>query len=250
MNFSLSELKSIAKVLSTTPNASSALSKLASIDVLKSLGKNNYTIMLNNKTLNAYSDKPLTQGDKYWSLLSHTEHKSVKLTQLLKMPSILQSLKTSHTHYSLKDLQTILSSKNPSTHFKQHILEQLGKSSTKEEFSNISTLLLSLQNQVFTIPLLFHNYFSILQFKKRYNKKTKKTQIDFYAALEALGPISGLIAVEQTNVEITLNVAFETTKTFLENDMKNFSYDLNIDVSEGIEPLYHTNINSLLDISI
>ncbi len=250
MNFSLSELKSIAKVLSSNPNTSNALSKLASVDILKSLTENKYTVLLNNKTLTAHSDKPLSQGEKYWSLLSHTNTKSVQLTKLLKMPNILQDFKTSHTQYSLKDLQVILNSKNPSGSFKQNILEQLTQSTTKEEFSSVSTLLLSLQNQVLTIPLSFHNYFSILQFKKRYNKKTKRTQIDFYAALEALGPVSGLIATKQGDIEITLNVAFETTKTFLENDMKNFSYNLNIHLTEGIEPLYQTNINSLLDISI
>ncbi len=250
MNFSLSELKSIAKVLSSNPNASNILSKLTSVDVLKSLGENKYSVLLNNKTLTAQSDKPLTQGEKYWSLLSHTDNKNVKLSSPLKIPNILQDLKNAHTQYSLKDLQSILNSKSPASNFKQNILEHLMQSTTKEEFTNVSTLLLSLQNQVFTIPLSFHNYFSILQFKKRYNKKTKKTQIDFYAALEALGPVSGLIAIEQTNVKITLNVAFETTKTFLENDMKNFSYDINIHLIEGVKPLYQTNINSLLDISI
>ncbi|DAB29320.1 MAG TPA: hypothetical protein CFH84_10285 [Sulfurimonas sp. UBA12504] len=96
-----------------------------------------------------------------------------------------------------------------------------------------------------------HNSFSLVQFKKRYNTKTKNTYIDFYAALELLGPISGLITLDERVIKIELCVAFVQTKIFLENDLKNFSYNnINIKLVKNIEPLYDTKRSSLLDISI
>ncbi len=251
MNFSITQLKAVVNKLGSNPNSASLLSKLTTVDILKSLGSQKYTVLFEGKTLTAQSDKTLHSGDRYWTQLSHNKDTTLQLSKLVKMPQMLQSFKTSQIEYSLKDLQTILNSKTPTSNLKQSLLENLSHASTKEEFSNISTLLLSLQNNVFTIPLSFHNYFSILQFKKRYNKKTKTTQINFYAALESLGPVSGLISIDETNtVDVVLHVAYTTTKTFLEDDMKNFSHTLTITLHENIEPLYSTSHNSLLDISI
>ncbi len=250
MNFSINKINALAKLLSTNPNSATALLKLASVDVLKSLGDGKYTVLLDNKTLTAQSDKPLVSGDKYWTQLSHTKNSTLTLSNLVKIPQFLQNTHNNNLEYTLKDLQTILNAKNPTSMLKQNLLEHLSNASTKEEFSNISTLLLSLHNQTMTIPLNYHNYFSILQFKKRYNKKIKKRYIDFYAALEVLGPISGLITLDNGDVAVQLNVAYDTTKNFLENDMKNFSHTLEIRLRENIEPLYYTNTNSILDVSI
>lgn len=250
MSFSINQLSSLAKLASTNPNAAKTIIKLASIDVLKSLGGDKYSIVVDSKTLTAQSEKPLSEGSKYWAQLTSQKETPLKLSNLLKMPQLLKNFQSDSLKYSLKDLSTILNSKNPAGVMKQNLLEALNSASSKEEFTSASNLLLSLQNQTFTIPLSFHNYFSILQFKKRYNKKTKKSQIDFYAALELLGPVSGLIILDMDSVTIELNVAYEKTKNFLENEMKNLSYDVNISLLNQIEPLYNANINSLLDVNI
>jgi len=250
MNFSINQLNSLVKLISSNPNEAKALIKLTSVDILKSLGNGQYNILLDGKTLTAQSHKTLTEGSKYWTQLTDTKDSTPKLSNLIKIPQILESFQNRLTHYSIKELLSILESKNPAGTFKQSLVEQLATASTKEEFSNISNLLLSLQNQTFTIPLLFNSSFSILQFKKRYNKKTKKTQIDFYTALEFLGPISGVISFDNGNIVVNINVAFDKTKNFLENDMENFSYKIDISLLKDIEPLYNTNKNSLLDISI
>jgi hypothetical protein len=246
----ISQLSALTKLITTNPNEAKALIKLVAVDILKSLGDGKYTILLDNKTLTAQSDKALSEGAKYWTQLSENKNSTPQLSSILKQPLLLKTLQNSAIEYSLKDLQTILNSKKPESLIKQNLLEHLSNANTKEEFTNTSTLLLSLQNQTITIPFNYHNHFSILQFKKRYNKKTKKTQIDFYAALELLGPISGIIFLNDGGVGVKLNVAFEKTKQFLENNMKNLSYDTEISVIGAIEPLYSANINSILDISI
>ncbi|OHE07615.1 MAG: hypothetical protein A3G74_07375 [Sulfurimonas sp. RIFCSPLOWO2_12_FULL_34_6] len=240
----------MAKLIASNQNEAKAVIKLASIDVLKSLGDGKYSILLDNKSLTAQSDKPLSEGAKYWTQLSQSKNSTPELSNLLKQPHLLKSLQNSTIEYSIKDLQTILSSKKPESIIKHGLLEHLTNSATKEEFTNTSTLLLSLQNQTMTIPLNYHGYFFVLQFKKRYNKRTKKTQIDFYAALELLGPVSGVISLEGGAVSAELNVAFNKTKQFLEDNMDNISFDVNISLIDTIEPLYSANINSLLDISI
>lgn len=250
MSFSISQLSSLAKLISANPNEAKALVKLVSVDVLKSLGDAKYTVLLDNKTLTAQSEKPLSEGAKYWSQLTQPKNGTAQLSNLQKIPQQLQNLQNSGIEYSLKDLQTLLKSQKPEALMKQNLLEHLSNASTKDEFSNVSNLLLSLQNNTVTIPIRQERHFSILQFKKRYNKKSKRTQLDFYAALEFLGPISGVVTLEDGSVDVNLNVAFSKTKNFLEDDMDNFSYTINISVVENIEPLYSANINSLLDISI
>ena len=245
----IQNLSFIAKLISTNPNEAKAIIKLASLEVLKSLGEGKYTISLDGQNLTAQSEKPLSEGAKYWSQLSHGKN-STELTHLIKQPLLFKNLQNSHVSYSFKEFQTILSSKNPQATIQQSLLEHITNATTKEEFTSVSTLLLSLQNHTFTIPLNYNNYFSILQFKKRYNKKTKKSQIDFYAALEFLGPISGLITLENGTLSVSLNVAFNKTKQFLEDNMHTLSYETDISVVQNIEPLYNANIESLLDISI
>ncbi len=139
MNFSINQLSSLAKLISTNPNEAKAFIKLASVDVLKSLGDGKYTIVLDNKTLTAQSDKPLSEGAKYWSQLTQPKNGTAQLSNLQKMPQQLQNLQNSQFEYSLKDLQTLLKSQKPETLMKQNLLEHLSSASTKDEFSTLQT---------------------------------------------------------------------------------------------------------------
>jgi len=250
MSFSLSQITSLAKILASNPTEAKAILKLASVEILKNLGSNKYSVLLESKTLTAQSDKPLSEGAKYWSQITQGKDSLPNLSNLVKMPKLLTLFQNAPQHYTLKDLATLLNSPKPEATLKQALMEQLTNATSKEEFTNSANLLLSLQNQTMTIPLQYQNYFSILQMKKRYNKKTKKSQIDFYAALEFLGPISGIVSLENESVSVNLNVAFEKTKTFLEENMNQFSYTITITLAQNISPLYEANINSLLDVSI
>lgn len=246
----ISRLGALAKLISANPNEAKALIKLVSVDILKSLGDGKYTVTIDGKELSAKSDKALGEGARYWAQSIQNKNSLLQLSNLVKQPLMLQNLKNSPIEYSIKDLQTLLSSKDPHSIIKQNLLEHLSNANTKDEFTNISALLLSIQNNTLSIPLNYHGYFSVLQFKKRYNKKNKKTQIDFYAALEFLGPVSGVILLENNTVSIELSVAYDKTKRFLEDNMNDLAYDVNITVIADIEPLYSLNSNSILDISI
>lgn len=250
MNLSGIQLSALSRLISANPAEAKALIKLASVDILKSLGDGKYSIALGDKTLTAQSDKALIEGAKYWTQLSQSKNQPPILSKLIAMPQLLHNFEKEQFHYTLKEIQTVLAQKAPASTMKQALLENLANATTKEEFTQLSHLLLSMQHQVLSLPLLYSNTFALLQFKKRYNNKAKKHYLEFYAALETLGPISGLVSLDEGDVTLSLTVAYEKTKQFLENDMKNFSYTLDITLSSSIEPLYEPKLSSLLDLSI
>ncbi|MDY0122479.1 MAG: hypothetical protein RBR54_11115 [Sulfurimonas sp.] len=246
----ITQLSALSRLFASNPAEAKALIKLASVDILKSLGEGKYTIALGDKTLSAQSEKPLLEGMRYWTQLTQSKNQPPILSKLIAMPQLLHTFDKEQFHYTLKELQNVLTQKTPASSIKQALFENLANASTKEEFTQLSHLLLSMQHQVLSFPLLYSNTFALLQFKKRYNNKTKKQYLEFYAALELLGPISGIASLSDGDVALSLNVAYEKTKQFLENDMKNFSYTLDISLSQNIEPLYEPKLSSLLDLSI
>lgn len=248
MNVSL--IESISKLLQSNPSEVKALTKLVGLNVLKSLGDNKYTIAIDDKTLTAQSQKNLAIGGSYWAKLSYTSN-TPELSLPTKQPQLLKNINQyKHSSLNIDDIKTILSTKEGIQNYKTNLLEQLGHTTNKDEFANISTLLLSLHHQVFTVVFEYHNCFSILQLKKRYNNKTKKSAIDFYAALEFLGPIGGVIYMDEDRVMIDISVAYERSKHFLEQNIDSLSYHINISLLESIQPLYDSASNSLLDVSI
>ncbi|MCF6330441.1 MAG: hypothetical protein L3I99_02685 [Sulfurimonas sp.] len=246
----ITQLNALVKIISSNPTDAKALIKLASVDVLKALGDGKYSILLNNKTLTAQSQKQLTEGSRYWTQVSQTKNETPQLSSLIKIPLVLKNLQNTPLQYNIRELQTLLNSPKPENIVKIQLLEQLSNASSKEEFTNTSNLLLSLQNQTMTIPFNYNGLFCILQYKKRYNNKSKKTFIDFYAALELLGPISGLISLEDSHIGIELNVGYEKTKQFLKANMDSLGYDLVITTTTNIEPIFESNPNAILDICI
>lgn len=246
----IGQLQNITQLFHTNPNEAKALLKLLSIDVVKSLGEKQYSVKHDTNTFTLQSDKKLQEGTKYWANINYKSSTIPKIIQLIELPKGINSFQYSSLNFSLKDLEHLLRSKEPMSHFKYHLIEKLIHSHSKEDFNALSNMLLSLQSNVFTIPIILNNHFHLLQLKKRYNKKTEKFSINFYAALKLLGPVSGVISLDEGKISINLNVAFTQTKNILLQDIKNFSYNITISVVENIEALYTSDTNSLLDISI
>ncbi|MGD9717771.1 MAG: hypothetical protein AB7U24_00855 [Sulfurimonadaceae bacterium] len=250
MSFSISQINALAKLIGANPNEAKALVKLASIDVLKTLGDGKYTIALDNQTLSAQSEKPLREGGAYWTQIHYAKDTKPTLSNLVKMPVLFKTLQNGLFSFTLQEVVSLLKQPKPAAQLAQNILEKLASATTKEEFQNFSNLLLSLHHHTLTLPLQYHNRFALLQLKKRYNNRSKTTFIDFYAAFEFLGPVSGILSLQEDQIQARLCVAFERTKQFLEQDMKNFALPLSIQVQNTIEPLYESTQNSLLDVSI
>lgn len=250
MSLSLSTINALTQILSSNPKELQSVLKLSSVDILKSLGSQRYSIDIGGKILNATSDETLTEGKRYWAELTQSSSKPLTLSKMIAMPPQMQNFSDQNFHYTLKTLQTLLNTKEPLQENKQFLLEKIVQASSKEEFTHLSTLLLSLHHNVLSLPLVFYNSFALLQLKKRYNKSSKTIYLEFYAALEHLGPISGLVSYKEHTISMTLNVVYKKTKQFLEDTMQNISYPITIELCESIHPLYENSSSSLLDLSI
>lgn len=250
MSFSVSDLSTILKLASTSPAEAKALIKLLTIDVIKSLGESNYIIQTASKELTANSESKLQEGGRYWAQLETKQNSLPVLSKLIKHPAILKHLQSLSIVFDAKELHSILTHEKPLENIKGRLLEHLSHASSKDEFTQLSNLLLSLMQNTMTIPLQYQQYFGLFQMKKRYNKTTKKSQIDFYAALHNLGPINGTIMLIEDEIIVDLDVAFKATKLFLEDNLNTIRYKLNIHLKEEIEPLYNVQNNTILDINV
>jgi hypothetical protein len=248
MSFTISELSNILKTASS-PQEAKALIKLLSVDVTKSLGDGKYLLENSSTKVIASSDKPLLEGGKYWLELASKHNEMPLITKFLQQPTMLKEFANIPLKFDTKELHELLSGKKTIESFKMDLLEHLSNASNKEDFTQISNLILSLMQNTLTIPLTFQHYFGVFQMKKRYNKTSKKSQLDFYASLAKLGPISGTVMLLEDEILIDLDVAFTTTKLFLEENLKDIRYKTTLHVSENIQALYQFHSNSILDIN-
>jgi hypothetical protein len=249
MSFTISELSNILKTASS-PQEAKALIKLLSVDVTKSLGDGKYLLENSSTKVIASSDKPLLEGGKYWLELASKHNEMPLITKFLQQPTMLKEFANIPLKFDTKELHELLSGKKTIESFKMDLLEHLSNASNKEDFTQISNLILSLMQNTLTIPLTFQHYFGVFQMKKRYNKTSKKSQLDFYASLAKLGPISGTVMLLEDEILIDLDVAFTTTKLFLEENLKDIRYKTTLHVSENIQALYQFHSNSILDINV
>lgn len=251
MNINPNELKALLQLVNTSPQSAKSLVKLLSIDVLKSLGNDTYLVSSNAKTFQTTSDMPLPLNTKIWAELSMKDNQP-HISKLLLKPTLLLENSPKTFHLNEKEFLSLLQNKEPLSVHKNSIVELMAQASSKEEFANLSQQLLALNAHTLQIPLQYRASFGLLQMKKRYNDKTKKTAIDFYAALHHLGPIAGTIMLIEESLQVHLDVAFKSTQHYLEDDL-NFlpkHYHLSITLSQDINPLFEPTNSAILDISI
>ena len=241
-------LSALLKVIQSSDTKTAAiLTKLLDVEALKSLGENKYLLNVAGKELTALSQQKLSTGEHYFARFETSKNTQPTLSHLVKIPKLfnqLQLLQHFDLFFEPKDLPKLLASKEGIQNFKETLLKELATSPSKEHFQTLMPFLLSLHQNILTLPMLFYDNLAFLQLKKRYNKKTKKNFLDFYAFFAHLGPISGIIASNN----ITLHVAFEETKEYLMTKSEELGYLLYIEVHDTISPLYETKTKQILDI--
>ena len=244
----LNAISSLLKVIqSSDAKTAATLTKLLDIEVLKSLGENRYLLQAGGKELTALSQQKLIPHEHYLARFEVTKNSQPTLSHLLKVPKLFTKLPLLDSALLIepKELARLLSAKEGVMSFKESLLKELVSSPSKEHFQALSPFLLSLHQNVLSIPLYFFDTYALLQFKKRYNKKTKESFLDFYAFFTHLGALSGIVSQNEARI----NVAFEETKRHLETLRKKLGYEVQIEVSEMILPLYETKEQKILDIT-
>ncbi len=228
---------------------SSLLSKPVVMEVLKSLGGGKYLVDINGRQLQAQSSTPLKEAHSYSALLHSDKHSMPTLSSLKMLPKIfshLQRLTDSSTLYDTHRLTHLLQHKKAAAVLKESVLHELANSTSKEHFNANAMLLLSLYNSVLSFPLLFSERFGLFQLKKRYNKKSKRTQLHFYALFAHLGAVKG--SVDESGIRMC--VGHEETRYLLEERSDELSYEISIEVCEDIEALFDATLPlRILDIT-
>ncbi len=246
---SATSLASILKTLQSGDLKSiKPLVKLMQIEVLESLGEKNYLLKMEGKELRAFSKQPLQKGALYYAKLTQPKDAKPTLSHLLKLPSLLLTLKSPQNAplaYDVETLKKVLKSETSLESFKTGLLHKLASSQTKEQFHALSNLLLSLHQNVLSFPVHIFGHFAFFQIKKRYNKKTKRSFLDFYAFFAHLGALSGV--VDERSVRI--NVAYEEVAELLRKNAHSLPLELHVSIAEKIEPLFESNNRQILDIS-
>jgi len=248
----ISDVAQIIKLAALSPQESKTLVKLLSADVLKNLGDSELLLKSASKEFSVKSEVNLKEGAKVWAKVATLPDKTLLLQSAKSMPKLMQNLALLENKYKLEDLQTLLKAKEPMSTFKKEVLEQLATSSSKEQFNSLTQMLISLNQNILTIPIEYQNYYAILQMKKRYNKQSKKLSLDFYTALETLGEIEGTISLIDDEVYLHLNVAFEESLKLLEKHIDELSLSSNttLKLKESFEPLFNQEGLALLDIKL
>jgi hypothetical protein len=134
----------------------------------------------------------------------------------------------------------------------------MASTNNRDEFIFLNQLLLSMENNVISIPVHFEDRSALFQYKYRREKKKKEEidevkTLDFYAAFDTLGPMKGKLIYYKNQVDLNIEVNFPISKKFLlENlgiseQLKNMNIIIKV-IETEIQPLYSFTQNNLLDL--
>ena len=130
------------------------------IEVLKKIDYIRYLLKLGRKELSTKSYRDLEIGSKYLAQLSNNQEEAITLSNMQKIPQFLQTDLALKVEFTI--LKSILSNKLPITFFKKSIIDALKESNNKNEFKFLIKLLLSLEQNILTIPFIISNTLAII----------------------------------------------------------------------------------------
>lgn len=218
---SISKLSKVAKISNQDLPLRFNSSLPISIEVLKSLPMNRYKLLLGNKEFTTKSQKKLKEKAKYWGNFGKSKDGIITISNLVQMPSFLQSedgCLNIELEEFLQELKEIDSKK-----FKEWILNNL-ENSDKLKFKIFATMLLALKEGVVHIPLLFDGKNTLLQIKNR----------EFYISFENLGPMRGIFE----NQKLKIDILFPKSLYFLSKKADELRLEIDFSIKEDILPLF------------
>ncbi len=247
-------------IVSTLPQLQNLLAELSSsrlasllpveVLVLKKLSPEKYLLQIKSQNFETVTPKPLQVGEKYLASVSQdSKSNTLFLKHFHKMP-----LQPEQAVYSMNEIVEHFKkpSKEAITELHAKMLSSLSNSTSKEEFSFYTQMLLGLTQDLVSLPFKYTGGFGLLQYKKR-RKQEKQSQdeVQFYAHLKHLGPLDGLVGLQDDKIYIKINVMFEESLALLQRYKEEFSFNdtLHIQLKEEINPLFVLN-DAILDISI
>jgi hypothetical protein len=264
--FPASEVKKLEKLSDAEQKSRAGLVKFGSnvplsIDVLERLDPLNYLLKMNGKKAFTESERELEPGMRYWGEVTHKRGEKLVVKSLIKQPDFFGEIKQ---HSLLNPKKVIEAFKNNVSdefqrNFKKEVMNQMASTNNKEEFLFLNQLLLSMENNVISIPINYGDKSAMFQYQYGKNKKKQKTEkkvlddLDFYAAFDLLGPMRGKIIYFNDETHLNLEVNFDTTREFLiqhsgeQEIFNNLKIAIKV-IKDEIKPLYSFTQNNLLDL--
>ena len=242
MIHSLSKLSSIA-AKAKQPNIRFNGSLPISIEVLEELPLNRYKLLLGNREFTTKSQKRLKKGSYYWGNFGEGKGGIITLSNLIEKPSFLKN-EASFLDIDLESfLEEVFDKTHPIRFFKNWILNALALDNIdKEAFKSLSNMLLALNHHIIHLPFKSSNKPILVQFQSNFNKELK-----FYLAYDNLGPIKGIFKELQGKFFLALEVCFEKSFYFINQELKTKDFEYEIRINQTIEPLFDSE-KMVLDI--
>lgn len=219
-----------------------------SLKVLVQKDLTSYLIQLGSREIETKSKAPLQTGKEYWANLSENKKQGiVKITNLLQKPDFLQNIKGKIT---LEQVIDLLANDNKLLSYKETMYKGLLDSSSRNEFMFFQNSLLSLNNGIFSFPIMYEDKEFFLQLKEEVeedeNEQKEKQLIKFYASFSNLGPIGGELYLIDESVTLHLQVHYENSYKFLQNYINELGFNAKISLGKP-EPISIIE-ESILDI--
>lgn len=188
------------------------------LQVLSKKNADTFLVQLGKLIIETKSNKDLIVGAKYWASVAQ-DSKGILINNLVQQPKLMQNLQDSKFKLSSKDLNLLLDeAKKGDTKleniFKDFLLDRLALSQSKQDFLELSNLLLGLQNGILSIAIKDEEKDMLLQVK------SKTTHLDFYCLFQHLGQISGLISLEDNELNLRMQVMSKRIKDNLEDNLE------------------------------
>ena len=220
--------------------------------ILSKQGADKYLVQLGRLVIETTSHKELTVGANYWASVKQGRE-GLLISDLIKQPKILSQLETSKLRLYSKEFQEILQEAQKGGRqienlFKDFLLERLPLASSKQEFLELSNLLMALQNGVLSMVIQDEGgKEGLVQIKKRVDF------LEFYSLFPNLGEISGLVSLSQdSSLALRLQVMSERIRDILVrnlDDLSGFeSIEIEIGQSSPLWDLSAFNTSYVLDV--
>ena len=222
------------------------------IKVLKKRGTNSFLIQLGRHKFTTKSNTPLESGREYWIVMSQSKEGIIHLKHIHPKPLLLQ--KFSPLQLNQDFFESVSQKNRPIDSIKNQIMQAMAETNSKDEFATLTQMLLSLHNGVFTIPLIQNGKKMLLQMRKGKRKKSEyeKDKLEFYAAMNNLGPIEGEITLVNGSKHLKLTLFYPRSVGILKKASRQLEGFSSINIVQAEAPILPffdgVNLVSLLDI--
>jgi len=220
-----------------------------SLKVTAKLDLNRYILQIGNKTVETKSLIPLEEKEEYWGDFRYSKENILKLSNLLKKPSFEKKHFSKIIFFDMEETKNIFSQKEPVKSFKENILQKLALAENRQDFIQLTNMLIALRENIFFIPIEDEGRRYFFQFKKKQKNDIVKKEftVEFYASFKNLGPIKGTVKSFKDFQKITIYTYYEKSGNFLKKELKELDFECDIKVSREIYPLFQSS-DKLLDI--